>query len=100
MSQLTTAMQVLGCDGQQMEGTMYCEARTSTGLGCDSLGIEQCYECLKTEIWDIVAKTYQEGQLRPNYPLPVPALTNMRIHRYDYSDNCHFEQWAEYCFNK
>lgn len=24
---------------------MHCEARTSTGLGCDSLGIQQCPKC-------------------------------------------------------
>jgi hypothetical protein len=26
--------------------TMYCEARTPTGLGCDSLGLNQCPKCL------------------------------------------------------
>lgn len=60
---------------------MYCEARTSTGLGCDSLGIEQCPSCAMERVqhdWHVDAyyyanrdKAYTLGLFGPRYPVPA-----------------------------
>lgn len=52
---------------------MYCEARTTTGLGCDSLGIEQCDRCQKYPMTPMQAYNaeYAMGKRKPNYPVPA-----------------------------
>ena len=60
---------------------MYCEARTSTGLGCDSLGLVQCGKCtrravdqrfdLDLDAWSTRNEAYQRGLFGPRYPVPA-----------------------------
>ena len=72
---------------------MYCEARTSTGLGCDSLYIAQCIGCAMVQR----NEAYQAGLFGPRYPVPVTALDNMLVHKYDYNAD-YFERWTDYVF--
>jgi hypothetical protein len=69
---------------------MYCEARTTTGLGCDSLGLEQCTNCaasihtlldLDLEAWARRNAAYQLGLFGPRYPVPVKTDAPMIIYR-------------------
>jgi len=63
--------------------TIYCEARTTTGLGCDSLGLEQCPKCLTMplmlracEIEEATkrrSEAYQCGLFGPRYQVPAIA---------------------------
>jgi hypothetical protein len=52
--------------------TMYCEARTTTGLGCDSLGIDQCKDCVDMDCALISRNAgYMLGLFGPRYPVPA-----------------------------
>lgn len=72
---------------------MFCEARTSTGLGCDGLGLEQCHKCKPVLKYSFtchaarytthceafgykpctVCADYELGLYEPHYPVPATS---------------------------
>jgi hypothetical protein len=75
---------------------MYCEARTSTGLGCDSLGIEQCLGCFTEQCNQSYRAAYTLGIFKPNYPVPATSTYAEFINWHSWNK---WKVWAEISTN-